>query len=219
MDAPAAHCGVDLLALPWLSLAWPNQRLPPSGPDAPPQKRTTLGRLILLLNRLGLREVMRLPASVLVLSLVLPGSLAGQSRADSNAVLHVIELRAEAQRTHDAHAERAIYASDALWINAFGRRRVGPDSIEAFLGRLYADSGYAASRLVRAEVPEVRFIRPDVAVVHEYHEREGQRLPDGSAIPLRWVHTTFVLSKERGRWLVQYLAIGDERERTTPPAP
>ncbi|MDX2260099.1 MAG: SgcJ/EcaC family oxidoreductase [Gemmatimonadales bacterium] len=174
---------------------------------------------MLLLSHFVHREVMRLPASLLALSLVLPGSLAGQSRADSIAVLHVIELRAEAQRTHDAHAERAIYAPDAVWINAFGRRRVGPDSIAAFLGRLYADSGYAASRLVRAEVPDVRFIRPDVAVVHEYHEREGQRLADGTVIPLRRVHTTMVLAKEGGRWLVHYLSIGDERERSTPPAP
>jgi uncharacterized protein (TIGR02246 family) len=125
----------------------------------------------------------------------------------------VIERRTEAMRAHDAHAERTVYGPDAVWINAFGRRRVGPDSIEAFLGRLYADPGYATSRMVREEAPEVRFIRPDVAVVHEYHEREGQRLANGSVIPTRRVHTTFVLSKESGRWLVRYQFIGDERER------
>lgn len=161
---------------------------------------------------------MRTPATVLVLILVLAGNLAAQTRAtDSIAVLQVIERRAEAQRMHDAHAERTIYAPDAVWINAFGRRRAGPDSIEVFLVSLYADSGYSASRLVRQAVPEVRFIRPDVAVVHEYHEREGQRLTDGSMIPIRRVHTTFVLSKESGRWLVQYLFIGDERERPQTP--
>ena len=163
---------------------------------------------------------MRTPATVFVLILASAGNLAGQSRAaDSIAILHVIERRSEAQRTHNAPAERTIYAPDAVWINAFGRRRVGPDSIEAFLGRLYADSGYAVSRLVRQEVPEVRFIRPDVAIVHEYHEREGQRLADGSVIPIRRVHTTVVLSKESGRWLVQYLFISDERERPNRPAP
>jgi uncharacterized protein (TIGR02246 family) len=163
---------------------------------------------------------MRLLATALVLIPALAANLSGQSRAaDSIAVLNVVEHRARAQRSHDAHAERTIYAQDAVWINAFGRRQVGPDSIEAFLGRLYADSGYAASRLVRQEVPEVRFIRPDVAVVHEYHEREGQRLADGSIIPIRRVHTTFVLSKESGRWLVQYLFMGDERERPKTPAP
>ena len=160
---------------------------------------------------------MHTPATVLALILALAGDLAGQSHAaDSIAVLQVIERRTEAMRTHDAHAERTIYAPDAVWINAFGRRRVGPDSIETFLSRLYADSGYAASRPVRQEVPEIWFIRPDVAVVHEYHEREGQSLADGRIIPVRKVHTTFVLSKESGRWLVQYQFIGDERERPTP---
>jgi uncharacterized protein (TIGR02246 family) len=163
---------------------------------------------------------MRTPAAVLVLILFLAGNLAGQSRAaDSIAVLHVIERRTEAMRAHDAHAERTVYAPDAVWINAFGRRLVGPDSIEAFLLRLYADSGYASSRMAREEAPQVRFIRSDVAVVHEYHEREGQRLADGSVIPIRRVHTTFVLSKESGRWLVQYQFIGDERERPNTVAP
>ena len=68
---------------------------------------------------------MRTPATVLVSILALAGTLAGQNRAaDSIAVLHVIELRTEAMRTHDAHAERTIYAPGAVWINAFGRRRV-----------------------------------------------------------------------------------------------
>ena len=163
---------------------------------------------------------MRTPAAILVLILALAGKLAGQSRAaDSIAVLHVIEFRTEAMRAHDAHAERSVYAPNAVWINAFGRRRVGPDSIEAFLSRLYADPGYAASRMVREAAPEVWFIRPDVAVVHEYHERETQRLADGSVIPVRRVHTTFVLSKENGGWLVRYQFIGDEREQATTRAP
>ena len=129
---------------------------------------------------------MRSPAPILVLMLALAGRLAGQKRAaDSIAVLQVIAHRTEAMRAHDAHAERSVYAQNAVWINAFARRRVGPDSIEAFLGRLYADPGYAASRMVREAVPEVWFVRPDVAVVHEYHEREAQRLADGSVIPIR----------------------------------
>lgn len=163
---------------------------------------------------------MRTPAVVLVLMLALAGRLPGQRRAaDSIAVLQVIGRRTEAMRAHDARAERAVYAPNAVWINAFGRRREGPDSIAAFLGRLYADPGYAASRLVREAAPEIWFIRPDVAVAHEYHEREAQRLADGSVIPIRRVHTTFVLSKERGDWLVRYQFIGDQREQVTPRAP
>jgi uncharacterized protein (TIGR02246 family) len=163
---------------------------------------------------------MRTPAVVLVPILALAAGLPAQGRAgDSIAVLQVIARRTEAMRAHDALAERAVYAPNAVWINAFGRRRDGPDSIAAFLGRLYADPGYAASRLVREEPPDLWFIRPEVAVVHEYHEREAQRLADGSVIPIRRVHITFVLSKERGGWLVRYQFIGDERERAPTRAP
>jgi uncharacterized protein (TIGR02246 family) len=163
---------------------------------------------------------MRTPAAILVLILAVAGRLAGQSRAaDSIAVPHVIKHRTEAMRAHDARAERSVYAPNAVRINAFGRRRVGPDSIEAFLSRLYGDPGCAASRMVREKTPEVWFIRPDVAVLHEYHEREAQRLADGSVIPIRRVHTTFVLSKENRGWLVRYQFIGDEREQATTRAP
>jgi uncharacterized protein (TIGR02246 family) len=108
----------------------------------------------------------------------------------------------------------AIYAPDAVWINAFGRRIVGRDSIVAFLGALYAEPGYAGSRIVRETPPELLFVRPDVATVHEFHEREGQRLADGSVIARR-THTTFVVSKEAGRWLIRYQHISDERTRAT----
>jgi uncharacterized protein (TIGR02246 family) len=163
-------------------------------------------------------EAMRILYVVIVLTLVPICNLAGQSRvADSIAILQVIQHRTEAMRTHDSPSERSVYAPDAVWINAFGRRRTGADSIETFLTRLYADPGYGESRMVREQAPEILFIRSDVAVVHEYHEREGQRLADGSIIPVRRVHTTFVLSKESGRWLVRYQFIGDERERTPPP--
>ena len=156
-------------------------------------------------------------SATLLLALVLPGQLRGQSHtADSLAILELVRQRAAAMSAGQAALQRALFASDAVWINAFGTRRTGPDSIVAFLGRLYADPGYRASRLVREDPPEILFIRPDVAVVHEYHEREGQRLRDGRSINRR-IHTTFVVSKEAGRWVVRYQRIGDERDRT--PAP
>ncbi len=142
--------------------------------------------------------------------------LVAQTRtADSVAILGIVQQRAEAMRTLSAEIQGANYASNAVWINAFGGRRAGRDSIVAFLRGLYADSGYRESRVIREDPPEVRFIRPDVAIVHEFHEREGQRLTDGTVIARR-THTTFVLSKEQGRWLIQYQYIGDERPRAAP---
>jgi len=145
-----------------------------------------------------------------------PRLLIAQSHsADSAAILRIVQQRAEANRTRNAEMQRANYAPDAIWINAFGARQSGRDSIVAFLRGLYADPGYRESRVTRDDPPEIIFIRPDVAIVHDFHESEGQRLADGTVIARR-THTTFVISKERGRWLIHYQYIGDERPRTTP---
>lgn len=59
-------------------------------------------------------------------------------------------------------------------------------------------------------------MRPDVAIVHEFHAREGQRLRNGNVIDRR-THATFVVTKEDGRWLIRYQHIADERPRASPP--
>ena len=165
----------------------------------PPSRRPMIGRVILLT----------------AMFVGLPGSLASQTRAaDSAAIVHLVHQHVESMRALRANLQRAIYAPDAVWINAFGRRIVGRDSIVAFLGALYAEPGYAGSRIVRETPPELLFVRPDVATVHEFHEREGQRMADGSVIARR-THTTFVVSKEAGRWLIRYQHISDERVRAT----
>lgn len=142
-------------------------------------------------------------------------TLAAQTRAqDSVAILTIIQRRANAIQHLDAELQRSIYAPQATWWNAFGVRRIGRDSIIAFLAGLYADSGFRESRLVATAPVEITFVRPDVAIAHDFQEREGQRLPDGSVINRR-TRTTFVLSREGGEWLVQYQVIADERPRTT----
>lgn len=151
-------------------------------------------------------------AAFLAVSLAIPLPVFAQSRSqDSLSILDVLRHRTQAMQSRNADLQRGMYAPGAVWINAFGRRRSGPDSIIAFLSRLYADPGYQESRVVRENPVEILFIRPDVVVVHGYHEREGQRLADGRVINRR-IHSTYVLSREDGRWLVQYQFIGDERE-------
>jgi hypothetical protein len=52
-----------------------------------------------------------------------------------------------------------------------------------------------------------------VAIVRELHQRDGQRLPDGSLVDRR-IHTSYVLSKDSGRWLIKYEHIADVRPRS-----
>jgi len=163
----------------------------------------------------GSKRFMRSLTRVILIAdgVAAPGSLTSQTRAaDSVAIVQLVHQHVESMRALRADLQRAIYTPDAVWINAFGRKIIGRDSIVTFLRGLYADAGYAGSRIVREMPPEIRFVRSDVATVHEFHEREGQRMADGSVIARR-THTTFVVSKENGRWLIRYQHISDERER------
>lgn len=120
-------------------------------------------------------------------------------------------------RKAEAEEERSMLSEDARWLNAFGRVMVGRDAIMAWEAHLQASPGYAASHVSRQDDPEIRFLRPDVAIIHEYHEREGQII-DGVVTPTRRVNTTYVLTLEEGAWLVRDKVTMDERQRPDGPA-
>jgi hypothetical protein len=62
-----------------------------------------------------------------------------------------------------------------------------------------------------SEKLDVRFVRPDVAVVHSYLEIVGQIDPTTEkAMPTRKIHIQYVLSKESSSWLIQAELIMDE---------
>ena len=81
------------------------------------------------------------PLLIVITALVAawPGTLAAQTRTtDSLAILRLIQQHEEAMRSFQADQQASLYTVDAVWINAFGRRRAGRDSIAAFLRGLYA---------------------------------------------------------------------------------
>jgi uncharacterized protein (TIGR02246 family) len=47
----------------------------------------------------------------------------------------------------------------------------------------------------------IRFIRPDVAIVHQTHDMSGKRGPNGEELPTERQLSTRVLMKERGAWV------------------
>jgi uncharacterized protein (TIGR02246 family) len=79
------------------------------------------------------------------------------------------------------------------------------------IGRTRLEDAYTADvETPGSRMTDVRFIRPDVAVVHEYDEIVGQIDPTTKkAMPTRKTHDQFVLSKEDGKWLIQAELIMD----------
>ena len=108
------------------------------------------------------------------------------------------------------------FAADVDWTNAWGRRLHGREELSQFWEQARHDQNYLAGKMTPdSERIDVRFVRPDVAVVHTYAERTGQRTSTtgtGKVIPTRKVHTQYVVSKEDGKWLIQSELIMDEKQ-------
>jgi uncharacterized protein (TIGR02246 family) len=141
----------------------------------------------------------------LALVAVLIGSIAwAQSRGtseDESAIRALLETQSP---------ER--YAADADWTNAFGNRLHGREEIAKFFDKLHHDPNFTAGKATPStDKSDVRFVRPDVAVVYEYIERVGQIDPTvNKPMPTRKIHVQYVLSKEDGKWLIQSELIMDE---------
>jgi len=101
--------------------------------------------------------------------------------------------------TNDAALMNKHLARDAAVVNAMGVRVVGFDEIMAVSEKGLA--GPLADQYARYEVRDVRFIRPDVALVHKEAYAVTE---DGEPIDLEHaMNALYVLVKEDGRWLVE----------------
>jgi uncharacterized protein (TIGR02246 family) len=104
------------------------------------------------------------------------------------------------------------YAVDADWTNSFGERLHGREALLKKFDELAHDAFYQAGRdAPDSDKVDVRFVRPDVAVVYEYEEVIGQTDPTiNKPMPPRKIHHQYVVSKEDGKWFIQSELIMDE---------
>ena len=90
-----------------------------------------------------------------------------------------------------------VFAADTDWTNAWGKRLHGLEELSRFWEQARHDQNYLAGKVTPESVKtDVRFVRPDVAVIHTYAERVGQiDSITGKVIPTRKVHSQIVVSK------------------------
>lgn len=100
--------------------------------------------------------------------------------------------------TNDAALMNKHLAQDAAVVTAMGVRVVGLDEIMTSSAQGLA--GALRDQYARYEVRDVRFLRPDVALVH----KEAYAITaDGEPIDLdHAMSALYVLTKEDGRWLI-----------------
>jgi uncharacterized protein (TIGR02246 family) len=112
--------------------------------------------------------------------------------ADEKAIRSILARLAEDWNKHEMKSFSTQFADDVEVVNRFGQYFRGRAKVEEHLVGLHA-SPFRDHLVGRSsEVESLRFITPDVALVHERAKEET-----GESI------RTYVLSKKDGRWKVE----------------
>lgn len=134
----------------------------------------------------------------------------GGSTEDEAAIRRIVSHWQQAWDKFDSSVLEGDYADDADWINAFGVKNTGSAKIVANLSRTFKSPAVQGRRTTWAE-PRVRFVRPDVALAYRDYKTVGQKDSDGREMPQRNTHSTWLLSKENGTWLIISQVISDDK--------
>ena len=137
---------------------------------------------------------------------------ATDTAADEAAIEAAYDDWYKAWETKDFKLAAKHYSADAIWVNAFGMKRVGRKAIEEALQQVFGMDFVMAGDSATIE-KSVNFIRPDVALVSSRVERKGQKMPDGTEMPVRQTSHLRVFAKKDGNWQIANHLISDARDR------
>jgi uncharacterized protein (TIGR02246 family) len=120
------------------------------------------------------------------------------SNTDEAAIRKVVQQLQDGWNAHDAKTHAAAFAPDADYVVVNGSHDKGREEIQARHTQLFTGI-YKNSRNV-ATIKSIRFLRPDVAVVHS----EWNLVFDLSDAETRKGHalSTIVMTKEKGSWSI-----------------
>jgi uncharacterized protein (TIGR02246 family) len=125
-------------------------------------------------------------------------AVAQPSGADEEAIKRIISAMDEAFNAHQPDV--SLFARDADFVNVNGTWLKGASNIES--GRRSAFETRLKNARTKSLDVRVRFVRPDVAIVHVTSETAGITASDGRELPPQRELNIRVFVKEEGRWLV-----------------
>ena len=120
------------------------------------------------------------------------------TRADEDAIRKIVADMTEASSRGDAKAVTRMHAADADFVTGRGERLTGAAEIERRLSAIFATRGVEV-RVTTLNIT-VRFVRPDVAVVHVTNELRGLVGPDGRQLPAQQELSVRVFTKDDATW-------------------
>ena len=117
----------------------------------------------------------------------------------SNAVVHaLIEQWDEAWKQHDADALADLHHPDAETVNRFGQYVHGREEHRQRLRWLHTGP-FKGSQSLPQKVVGLRWIRPDVALLHTTWATPELHL-DGHRLPAEDMVVTYLVTNEGGHW-------------------
>jgi uncharacterized protein (TIGR02246 family) len=136
----------------------------------------------------------------LLLVFVTSPILNAQTKADEEAVRKIPQSFCAAWARHDGHELSKIMADDVDFVTVGATWLHGRPDFEKYHTRLL--SGRFKESTITPLQTEVRFLRPDVAVIHWSWKIAGDENPDGTAREPRYGMMTMVAEKRTKTWLV-----------------
>ncbi len=140
---------------------------------------------------------------LIALALLFPAWVANaRSHVNDIEVINQIEKNwQEAWNRHDMKALATLVAEDVDFITVSGTWLKGRKAFEEHHARLHVmqfkESVWATSDV------QVKFLKPDVAIVHVSWGMRGDKDPDGTPRQPRRGIFTRVIAKEGGKWLIK----------------
>jgi len=143
--------------------------------------------------------------AMLVFSLTVAhaGAAAAASGTDEAAIQRLMDDFTAAWGRHDAKALVVDYDADAEFTTPVGQTWRGRAEMEKGFAADHAATGLFRSSTIRQTIDRLRFVKPDVAVVHGSWETTGAVGPDGAPLlPSPKGRLMLVFVKRDGQWKV-----------------
>jgi uncharacterized protein (TIGR02246 family) len=126
--------------------------------------------------------------------------LAAQTKLDEDAVRNLPQAFCAAWAKHDGHELAKIMADDVDFVTVGGFWLQGRENFEKYHTRLLGKRFHESTNTLQKT--EVRFLRPDLAVIHWSWKIEGDKDTDGTPRAARAGIMTMVAEKKKAGWLV-----------------
>lgn len=136
---------------------------------------------------------------------------------DEAAIRAIVNHWQQSWENFDASVLAGDYADDADWLNAFGVRLKGSAKILDFVSTVVKRATVQGRHTTWGE-PAVRFVRPDVALAYRDYTTVGHQALNGQEMPQRNTHSTWVLTKDGGKWRIASQVISDDNGGAASPA-